>query len=107
MESKHLHRYKTHLRDDTAAFFAMTSSSLRVGNISLDFVEEPSDGVLVIVMLLALNYNLLATINELITALHGEVLLSQELASSLVVLGGSVSVLLGEAFRQTTLRQND
>lgn len=84
----------------------MPSSSLTVGGISLNFIEEPSDGVLVIVMLLALNYDLLATINELITALHGEVLLSQELASSLVVLGSSVSLLLGDAIGYTALRQS-
>jgi hypothetical protein len=49
------------------------------------------------------NYDLLATINELITTLHREVLLSQELASSLVVLGGPVSLLL---IGYTALRQS-
>jgi hypothetical protein len=84
----------------------MPSSSLPVGGISLNFIEEPSDGVLVVVVLLALNNDLLATINELITALHREVVLSQELASSLVVLRGSVSMLLGDAIGYTALQQN-
>jgi hypothetical protein len=94
---------QTHLGDGTTAFFAVTSSGLPVGGISLSFVEKPSDGILVIVMLLALNYDLLATINELITALHREILLSQELASSLDVFRGSVSMLLGDSFGHTTL----
>lgn len=54
-------------------------------------------------MLLAFDDNLLATIDELITAILREVLLSQEFATSLELIMGFFAVLLGDAIGKTAL----
>ena len=81
----------------------MTGSRMPMSSILLDEAKEPLHSFLVIVMLLAFNDNLLATIDELITALHGEVFLSQELAASFELIVGSFAVLLGDTISDTTL----
>lgn len=45
-----------------------------VGGVCLEGVEQPLQAGLVIVMFLALDYHFLPTVDELITALLGEVL---------------------------------
>jgi len=52
-----------------------------MGSVLLNCVKEPPYSFLVIVVLLAFNDDLLATINELIPAVLREVFLNQELAT--------------------------
>jgi hypothetical protein len=81
----------------------MTGNSMPMGSILLDEAKEPLHSFLVIVMLLAFDDNLLATIDELITALHREVFLSQELTASLELIMDSFALLLRDTISDTTL----
>jgi hypothetical protein len=78
-------------------------NSVPMGSILLNEAKEPLHSLLIIIMLLTFDDNLLATIDELITAILREVLLNQEFATSLELIMGLFAVLLGDAIGETAL----
>ena len=66
-------------------------------------VEQPLNGLLVVLVLLALDDDLLAPVDEPITTLLGEILLSQDMLSVVDLPVSTILVLLGNAIGQVIL----
>jgi hypothetical protein len=64
--------------------------------VGFDSRQEPFDRCLVVIVLLALDNDLLHAVDKLVTALFGE-LIAQEVTGLVVLLVGTVLVLLGDA----------
>lgn len=73
---------------------AMASDGMSVLGILLNEVNQPTDGLLVVLVLLAFNDDFLAAVDELIAPLLGEVLLTEEILRPIVVLIRLVLVLV-------------
>ena len=73
---------------------ALRSRGTSVRGILLKEVEKPPDRLLVVLVLLALDDDFLAAVDELVTTLLREVFLQQNLLGTIVVLIGTVLVLL-------------
>ena len=72
----------------------LASDGLAVRGVLLQEVEQPRDRLLVVLVLLALDDDFLAAVDELVTTLLREVFLQQNLLGTIVVLIGTVLVLL-------------
>lgn len=82
---------------------AMASDSATVAGVFFDEAEEPTDGLLVVVVLLTLHNDLLATENKLVAAFFGEVLLREKVLAAIDVLVGGVLVFLRNTLVKTAL----
>jgi hypothetical protein len=72
----------------------MTSDSACVAGVLLEVRKQPLQRLLVVLMLLALDDDLLATVDELVAALFGEVFLSEEFFTTVPVVVSTIFVLL-------------
>jgi hypothetical protein len=68
---------------------------LRVAVVGLDGGQEPVDGLLIVLVLLALDDDLLQAVDILVAALLGE-LVTEEVPGLVDLLVGAVLVLLGD-----------
>jgi hypothetical protein len=78
-------------------FLGILSGILSVASILLNVAEEPANGLLIVVVLLALDDDLLHTEDELVAALRREVLVREELPGAVTVLPGTIFVLVRNA----------
>jgi len=81
----------------------MASDSAPVAGVFFDETEEPTDGLLVVVVLLTLHNDLLATEDKLVTAFFGEILLREKVLAAIDVLVGGVLVFLRNTLVKTAL----
>lgn len=83
------------------------SDSTTVLGVLSNVGEEPANGLLVVIMLLAFDDNFLSSVNELVAALFWEVLFSEEMMGTIVVLLGSILVLLWNTVGKVLLRRRE
>jgi len=82
---------------------AMASDSATVAGVFFDETEEPTNGLLVIVVLLTLHNDLLAAEDKLVTAFFGEVLFREKVLAAIDVLVGGILVFLRNTLIKTAL----
>lgn len=76
---------------------ALYANFLSVTNVLFNSAEQPSHALLVIVVLLALDNDLLPAVDELIPTFFRKIVLQQELLSAISMLVGAVFVLRWDA----------
>ena len=83
----------------------MVCNSLAVRSVLFQEAQEPLNGLLVVLVLLALHNDFLATVDKLVTTLFREVLLQENLLGTIVVLVGTVLVLLRNTVGEVVLKE--
>lgn len=78
--------------------------SLAVGGVVLEGVEQPLQASLVIVVFLAFYDNLLSAVDELVTALGGEVFVRQEGLGTIKFIANAIFMLLRDPARNAVLQ---
>ena len=93
--------------DLTVGVLSMSSDVLAMASVLLNKRQEPFNALLIVIMTLALDYDLLATIDELIAALFREVLLGENTLAVVVFVFRLILVLLRNPVEHTVLRTRE